>query len=120
MQKAVRSRGNAREILDVHPRLVATYRDGCELVAFCDTNPARMNFYNRAITATFGFPPVRTYPAKDFDRMIRGAQPDAVIVGTMDCTHHLYIIRAMELDREVITEKPLTIDVENAAQSRNR
>jgi predicted dehydrogenase len=85
--------------------LVATYRDGCELVAFCDTNPTRMNFYNRAITATFGFPPVRTYSAKDFDRMIRGAQPDAVIVGTMDCTHHLYIIRAMELDREVITEK---------------
>jgi threonine dehydrogenase-like Zn-dependent dehydrogenase len=64
--------------------LVATYRDGCELVAFCDTNHTRMNFYNRAITATFGFPPVRTYPAKDFDRMIRGAQPDAVIVATID------------------------------------
>jgi hypothetical protein len=46
--------------------LAATYRDGRELVAFCDTNQTRMNFYNRAITATFGFPPVRTCPAKDF------------------------------------------------------
>ena len=35
--------------------LVASYRDGCELVAFCDTNETRMNFYNRAITATFAF-----------------------------------------------------------------
>ena len=30
----------------------------------------------------------------------------------IDRTHHLYIIRAMELDRDVITGKPLTIDVE--------
>jgi predicted dehydrogenase len=44
--------------------------------------------------------------------MIGEAQPDAVIVATIDRTHHLYIIRAMELDRDVITGKPLTIDVE--------
>jgi hypothetical protein len=27
--------------------LVTTYRDKCELAAFCDTNQTRMNFYNR-------------------------------------------------------------------------
>jgi predicted dehydrogenase len=36
--------------------------------------------------------------------MIGEAQPDAVIVATIDRTHHLYIIRAMELDRDVSLE----------------
>ncbi len=33
-----------------------------------------------------------------------------VIVTSMDCTHDQYIIRAMELGCDVITEKPVTID----------
>jgi predicted dehydrogenase len=92
--------------------LTETYRDECDLVAFCDLNQTRMNYYNRTIVETFGVPPVPTYLAKDFDRMFCDAQPDVVIVSTIDRTHHLYIIRALELGRDVITEKPLTIDVE--------
>ena len=92
--------------------LAETYRDGCDLVAFCDLNQTRMNYYNRTIGETFGVPPVPIYLAKDFDRMIGEAQPEVVIVSTIDRTHHLYIIRAMELGCDVITEKPLTVDVE--------
>ncbi|MBE0690004.1 MAG: Gfo/Idh/MocA family oxidoreductase, partial [Anaerolineae bacterium] len=39
-------------------------------------------------------------------------QPDIVIVATKDSTHHTYIARAMELGCDVITEKPMTMDVE--------
>ena len=53
---------------------------------------------------------VATYKAHDFDRMIEKQKPDAVIVTSMDRTHHTYIIRAMELGCDVITEKPMTVD----------
>jgi len=48
--------------------------------------------------------------AAEFDRMVREMSPDVVIVTSMDCTHHQYIIRAMELGCDAISEKPMTID----------
>src|SRR5207244_1617086 len=45
-------------------------------------------------------------------RMVAETKPDAIIVTTMDSAHHLYIRRGMELGCDVITEKPMTIDVE--------
>lgn len=48
----------------------------------------------------------------DFDQMIKETHPDVVIVTTIDSLHHEYIIRAMELGCDVITEKPLTVDEE--------
>ncbi len=92
--------------------LSSTYRDRCALVAFCDPNQTRMNFYNREIGEKFGAEPVATYPASDFDRMVREQRPDVVIVSSLDRTHHEYIVRAMELGCDVITEKPLTVDIE--------
>lgn len=86
-----------------------TYRDDAEMVGFCDLSPTRMNFYNARLQE-FGQPPVPTYEAEDFDRMIAETKPDTVIVTTIDATHHLYIIRAMELGCDVISEKPMTTD----------
>lgn len=96
--------------------LATDYRDSSELVAFCDTNQTRMNFYNGEIGRKFAAAPVPTYLAADFDHMIRETRPDVVIVSTMDRTHHLYIIRALELGCDVITEKPLTTDVEKCVR----
>lgn len=53
-------------------------------------------------------PPIPIYD--DFDAMIKETRPDTVIVTTIDSLHHEYIIRAMELGCDVITEKPLTVD----------
>jgi predicted dehydrogenase len=92
--------------------LCSTYRDTSELVAFCDTNRTRMNFYNREIGEKLQGDAVPTYLAADFDRMIAETQPDVVIVSTIDRYHHTYIVRAMELGCDVISEKPLTIDIE--------
>ncbi len=83
------------------------YDASTELVALCDTSQTRMDWYNSQLV-----PPRPLYKAAEFDRMISETKPDTVIVTTPDYTHHLYIIRAMELGCDVITEKPLTIDGE--------
>ena len=91
--------------------LASTYQETCDLVAFCDVNGTRMNFYNREIGEKFGIGRVPAYPAVDFDRIVRETNPDTVIVSSLDRTHHEYIVRAMDLGCDVITEKPLTIDI---------
>ena len=89
-----------------------TYRETAELVALCDLSQARMDWHNRRLVAQEGGAPRPTYPAESFDRMIADTAPDTVIVTTVDATHHQYIVRAMELGRDVITEKPMTTDAE--------
>lgn len=90
--------------------LLTTYKGTSELVAICDQSQRRMDYNNEAFTQRLGVKPVRTYLAADFDRMIAKEKPQTVIVTTMDRTHHDYIIRAMELGCDVITEKPMTTD----------
>jgi predicted dehydrogenase len=92
--------------------LALTYRDTAELVGLCDLSQTRMAWYNQHLERLAGLPPRPAYHADDFDRMIAETRPDIVIVATIDRTHHQYIIRAMELGCDVITEKPMTIDLE--------
>jgi predicted dehydrogenase len=73
-----------------------------------------MNFYNTRLKEEFGQQPVPTYHADDFDRMIAETKPDTVIVTTIDAFHHIYIVRAMELGCDVISEKPMTTDEKKA------
>lgn len=87
-----------------------TFRDRSALVGICDTNQTRMDYTNRVITEEFGAPAATTYNADAFDRMLAETQPDCVIVTTMDRDHHDYIIRSLDAGRDVITEKPMTID----------
>jgi predicted dehydrogenase len=54
------------------------------------------------------------YPPSGFERMIAENRVDVVIVTSMDRTHHDYINRAMNAGCNVITEKPMTVDVEKA------
>lgn len=85
------------------------FKDTSTLVAFCDTNQTRMDFANERMQA-LGLRRLPTYKAQDFDRMIEETKPDVVIVTTIDRTHHRYIIRAMELGCNVLSEKPMTVD----------
>ena len=86
------------------------FKDDCELVGICDPNPARMEYYNRHVVDELGGRPVEAFAAADFDDMVRRTRPDTVIVTTVDAFHHRYIVRAMELGCDAITEKPMTID----------
>ncbi|MCC3374998.1 Gfo/Idh/MocA family oxidoreductase [Cohnella sp. REN36] len=90
--------------------IATAYRETSELVAFCDINRTRMNYANKLLAEKYDYPQARTYLSDEFDAMIEREKPDAVIVTSVDRTHHRYIIRAMELGCDVITEKPMTVD----------
>lgn len=98
-----------RAISFIEP-LVTTYRDHNELVALCDTSPARMAYYNALLRGELGASAVPAYPAERFDDLLRETRPDIVFVCSKDSTHHDYIIRALHAGCDVITEKPMTID----------
>jgi len=89
--------------------LASTYRDRCALVGLCDVNHTRMSHANEVI-AGLGAAPAEMYGFDQYDVMIRDLEPDVVIVTSIDRTHHHYIVRAVELGCDVITEKPMTID----------
>ena len=90
--------------------LTTTFAEHNELVAFCDSNPGRMAVANERLKEEHGVEPVATYSPSDFDKMIEEQRIDAVVVTTVDRTHHNYLIRAMELGCDAITEKPMTTD----------
>jgi predicted dehydrogenase len=84
------------------------HRDCCEMVAFCDNNAGRLALaVDQACEKGARVP---GYADTDFDRMVAETRPDCVIVTTRDCFHDQYIVRAMELGCDVITEKPMTTD----------
>jgi predicted dehydrogenase len=96
--------------------LAVDYTKIAQLKAFCDTNQARMDFWNKELVKEYKHPVVKTYKAEDFELMIKEQKPDVVIVTSMDRTHHTYICRAMEMGCDVITEKPMTVDAEKCQQ----
>ncbi|MCH2307025.1 MAG: Gfo/Idh/MocA family oxidoreductase [SAR202 cluster bacterium] len=96
--------------------LVTKFRDDSELVALSDPNPSRLNFYNQNLIEKHEYNDVPTFHSNDFHKMILQTKPDVVIVTTIDAMHHKYIIEALELGCDVITEKPMTIDAEKCAE----
>jgi hypothetical protein len=89
--------------------LAVDHPDRCELVALADPNPVRLRVHNEML-ARLGAPPAAAYAASDFIRMIDKERVDVVVVTTLDRAHDEYIVAALEAGRDVITEKPMTID----------
>ncbi len=83
--------------------IVENYGDITEFVGLCDINPGRLELAKEYMGVNC---PVYS----DFEKMIAETKPDLVIVTTVDATHHEFIVRAMELGVDVLTEKPLTTD----------
>lgn len=84
--------------------IVERYGKETNFVGLCDINTGRLEFAKSVMKVSC---PVFT----DLDRMIIDTKPDIVLVNTPDGTHHTMIEKAMELGCEVITEKPLTTEV---------
>lgn len=93
--------------------ITGRFADQAELVGLCDTNPTRLAYWRRKVSDAAGGE-VPTFTADAFEEMVRETRPDAVIVTTVDAEHHHYIIRALELGCDAITEKPMTTDAEKA------
>ena len=82
------------------------------LVGLCDRNEGRARYWQSRIKDAIGTE-VPVYLDSGFENMIEERDPDEIIVTTgPDKTHSEYIIRAMEVGRDVITEKPMTTDAE--------
>ncbi|RXZ84324.1 gfo/Idh/MocA family oxidoreductase [Paenibacillaceae bacterium] len=90
--------------------IAVDYKETAQLTAFCDINQTRMDYANKRLVEQYHYPAVNTYTVDQFELMIATERPDAVIVTSVDRTHHTFIIRAMELGCNVITEKPMTVD----------
>jgi predicted dehydrogenase len=91
--------------------VLKTYADHCEMVAYCDVNEGRLKLAQKQ-AREMGAAEIPLFKAEDFDRMIRETKPDVVIITTKDGAHDKYIVRAMELGCDVMTEKPMTTDDE--------
>ena len=77
------------------------------MVGLCDINYKRLEYAKKKIGTN-----AKTYDTKDFDLMIKETKPDAVIVTTVDSKHEKYIVRAMELGCDVISEKPVATEAD--------
>jgi predicted dehydrogenase len=80
-----------------------------ELVALLDMDEARVRAFAEREQLD-----VPAYSPDQFSRMVRETRPEAVIVTTPDGTHVDYIVQALEHDLNVITEKPMVIDSQQA------
>src|SRR5690554_5584812 len=84
-------------------RLVDEYPQLLEFVGLSDHNPGRLAYAKKFMGVSC---PVFT----DFDEMISKTKPDLIIVTTKDSNHHEFIIKGLEANIDVLTEKPLTTD----------
>lgn len=85
--------------------VVDNFGDIVEFVGLCDINPGRMAYAKQRMG-------VKCPTFTDFETMMKTVKPEVVIVTTVDATHHEFIIKAMEMGADVITEKPMTTDEE--------
>jgi len=95
--------------------LTGDHADVAELVAWCDTNPARMAYHDAQAGAALGLGGPAGLPQHgpdDLERMIVEDRVDVVVVTTPDATHADLVARALDAGADVVVEKPLTTTVE--------
>lgn len=91
--------------LTTHP----VYSRAADLVAVLDMDLPRIEAFKELRGLDFA-----AYHPDAFDRMVAETEPDVVIVATPDGTHVDYIVKALKYDVDVVTEKPMVIDSEQA------
>lgn len=82
-------------------RLVDRYSDVAEITGVYDPNYVRAGIHKEKIGEGCTL-------YNDFETMVKAEKPDAVIVASTDNTHHEYVIKALEMGCDAISEKPLT------------
>lgn len=83
--------------------VIDNYSDVAEFSALCDINPGRLEYARSFIGVDC---PVFT----NFDEMLSKADIDLLFVTTVDSTHDEFIVKALNNNINVATEKPMTTD----------
>ncbi|HEY4203225.1 MAG TPA: Gfo/Idh/MocA family oxidoreductase [Devosiaceae bacterium] len=91
--------------------IAANYGNRHSLVALCDANAKRAELSAQWVSDNTNRQ-VPTYSDVEFDRMIAEQKPDVVVVTTPDFTHNKYITAALRAGCDVMTEKPMTVNME--------
>ncbi|MBE2204022.1 MAG: Gfo/Idh/MocA family oxidoreductase [Chthoniobacterales bacterium] len=102
--------GTGARVVNFLDPILKDFAESSTVVGLCDASPTRMRFHLDRIVREYGAAAIPAYAAEDFEKMIREQRPDTVIVCTPDTSHHEYIIRALDMGRDVISEKPITTD----------
>ena len=86
-----------------------------EFVGMLDIDPLRFDICRKRVPQAEKVP---TYKPEEFDKMIEETKPDCVFVVSVDRFHVDYILKALEKDLDVVTEKPMTTNWEDAIRVR--
>ena len=89
--------------------LLKQFPDKVEMVGLCDINTKRAKFAQSEMKIN-----APIYHSDDFEKMIKKVKPDYVIVTTPDSFHAKYTVKAMELGCNVISEKALVTERDQA------
>ena len=89
--------------------LLKEYGDYCELVGLFDNNALRIKAANDLLGVEL---PGHT----DFQKMLKDARPDAVIITTPDATHAQYVVQTLGAGVRAISEKPLCVDAKQCRE----
>ncbi|MDC6365926.1 MULTISPECIES: Gfo/Idh/MocA family oxidoreductase [Flavobacteriaceae] len=79
------------------------YGDVVEFVGLCDINPGRVAYAQKHIG-------VNCPTFTDFDAMLEETEVELLIVTTVDSEHDTFIIKGLEKNLIVVSEKPMTTD----------
>jgi len=83
--------------------VMKNYSDVVEFVGLCDINPGRMEWAKQRMK-------LQCPTFTNFESMMKTVKPEVVIVTTVDSTHDEFIVKALQMGADVITEKPMTTD----------
>ncbi|CAE6519828.1 unnamed protein product [Rhizoctonia solani] len=86
-------------------------RPQCQVVAICEPNPVRANYYNELLVQ-LGAPKVPIYSPDGSKEMLSKEKVETLVVTCVDALHDVYIVPALEAGVRVLTEKPMTTDVD--------
>ncbi|MBL7737837.1 MAG: Gfo/Idh/MocA family oxidoreductase [Chitinophagaceae bacterium] len=83
--------------------IIRTFGEVTEFVGLSDINPGRLEYVKNMMK-------VECPTFSNFEQMLKETKPDYVIVTTVDATHDEFIVKALDMGANVITEKPMTTD----------
>lgn len=73
------------------------------LVAFCEPNAVRAQYYNDLfVNELGGSAPVPVYRPDDFDAMVKKERLETVVITCVDSLHDIYIVKALKAGRKLL------------------
>lgn len=106
---------SARAIYMWMTPIFKNFAEEAELVGMLDIDPYRFKMAAKAFPEAANVP---AYKPEEFDKMVEETHPDAIFVVSVDRYHAEYIIKGLEKGLDVITEKPMTTNWEDAIRVR--